>query len=148
MVVGLTVVLPGVATPPIPLSITAASALLTNPQLSVTDCPAEIVLGETLKDAIFGVPEQPTAGANVGAGAGANVGAGAGARDMALILTQTVTPNRVPSGLRNCQKPCAGPGAAGAVMGMSKSAVAPGGVFGTPIVGTAPIWSPLTNPKV
>ncbi len=135
VVVGLTVLLPGVATPPMPLSITASCALLTNPQLNVVDCPAVIVVGEMLKEAMFGVPEQPSAA----------VGAGAGTADVTLILTKTVTPNGVLSGLCSRQKPVASPDVAGAVIGTSKSAVAPGAVLGTPISGVAPMRSPLTN---
>ncbi len=138
VVVGLTVVLPGVGTPPIPLSMTAAWALLTKPQLSVADSPDVMVSGETVKDAILGVPEQPRAGA----------GAGAGVKETTLIFAHTVVPNGVPSGLCSRQKPCADPGVAGAVIGTSKSAVAPGAVFGTPMGVSAPILSPLTNAKV
>ncbi len=127
---GLTVVLPGVATPPMPLSMIAASALLTNPQLRVAELPSVIVDGEIEKEAMFGVPEQVDAAT---VGAGVRLGAGAGARLTALIFTHTVTPKYVPLGLRNRQKPVYAPGVEGAVIGTSKSTVAPGTVCGTTI---------------
>ncbi len=89
---GLTDVLPGVATPPIPLSMIAASALLTNPQLKVEELPAVIVEGEMAKDAMFGVPEQAEAEVGWTVGVRLGAGAGAGARFTALIFAHTVTP--------------------------------------------------------
>jgi hypothetical protein len=50
--------LPGVITPPMPLSISAESASLTNPQLSVADSPGWMVVGDAVKLAMLGVPEQ------------------------------------------------------------------------------------------
>ncbi len=95
VVVGLTVILPGVATPPMPLSICALSALLTNPQLKVVELPAVMLPGDAVKDAIFGAPEQVAAGARVGAGAGGGTGGA-----MTLILTNRVPPKRLPPGVR------------------------------------------------
>ena len=56
VVPGLTVLEPGVGTPPMSGSITALVALVTAPQLSVLDWPAVIVLGLAAKDAITGGP--------------------------------------------------------------------------------------------
>ncbi len=51
-------ILPGVATPPIPLSIVAESALPTKPQLRVVDCPGLMVVADAVKEEMTGVPEQ------------------------------------------------------------------------------------------
>jgi hypothetical protein len=60
-VVGATVVVPGVATPPMPLSISTASALVTAPQFNVTSVPRATELGDALNDAMLGVPEHADA---------------------------------------------------------------------------------------
>ncbi len=59
---GLTFVEPGVPTPPMPGSMDALVAFDTAPQESVVDCPAVIVLGLALKDAITGGPGHAGAG--------------------------------------------------------------------------------------
>ena len=56
VVPGLTVLEPGVGTPPMSGSIAALVALVTAPQLSVLDWPTVIVLGLTVKNAITGGP--------------------------------------------------------------------------------------------
>ena len=56
---------PGVPTPPMPLSISTASALFTAPQLNVVELPAVIVVGDPLNDSIMGVPEQTGGGGGV-----------------------------------------------------------------------------------
>ncbi len=56
---GDTVVLPGVATPPIPWSISTESALVTAPQLNVLVPPAVMDVGDAANDEMLGVPEQP-----------------------------------------------------------------------------------------
>ncbi len=126
MVVGFTRMLPGVATPPMPLSILAASALLTRPQLSVADCPTVIVVGETLKNSIFGAPEQ----------------AAGGGPATTRMLTVSVSPNNMPAGSLNRHKLIKLPGVIGAVIGTLKSAVAPGAVGGTGM-GVAAITCPF-----
>ena len=62
VVPGVTVVLPGVATPPISLSISANCAPKTLPQLRVADCPAVIVVGDAVNDSMTGVNGQFGAG--------------------------------------------------------------------------------------
>ncbi len=84
-----------------PLSMIAASAPLTNPQLSVAELPAVMVVGEMLKDAMLGVPTHAVVGAAVGVASGTMVGTmtgggamgGAGAGTVTtVIFTQTVGP--------------------------------------------------------
>jgi hypothetical protein len=74
---GDTVIDPGVATPPIPLSISTSLALVTGPQLNTDERPGGIADGFALKYEITGVPLQPTAvGAVVGLGTGVGVEVG------------------------------------------------------------------------
>jgi len=47
---------PGVATPPIPGSISTESAFVTAPQLNVTDFPGEVLAADEVNEAMFGVP--------------------------------------------------------------------------------------------
>src|SRR3990172_3245068 len=117
--------LPGVATPPMLLSITADSALLTMPQLSVADCPAVSVVGEAVMDSMFGVPAQVVA-----------------APFAMRIVTFNVTPKNAPSRFRIRQKLLYVPGAVGAVIGTLKSTLRPGAVTGTPI-GVVAVTCPL-----
>ena len=63
---GLTVVEPGVPTPPTPGSIDALVALSTLPQFNVDDWPAVIVPGLAVKDAITGGPGQTPEGGGGG----------------------------------------------------------------------------------
>jgi hypothetical protein len=67
---------PGVPTPPMPWSISTASAFVTAPQLKVAEPPAGIVEGEALKDEIMGVPAHPSGGAVPVGGIGVNVRVG------------------------------------------------------------------------
>ena len=60
-VVGARVVVPGVATPPMPLSISTASALVTAPQFNVTGVPRVTELGDAVNDAMLGAPEHTDA---------------------------------------------------------------------------------------
>jgi len=61
---------PGAPTPPIPLSISTYSALVTAPQLNVVGLPAVIVMADAVNDWIIGVPEQTGGGGGGGGGAG------------------------------------------------------------------------------
>ncbi len=47
---------PGVATPPIPGSISTESAFVTAPQLSVTALPGDVFAADEVNEAMFGVP--------------------------------------------------------------------------------------------
>ena len=62
---GETVVNPGAGTPPMPLSISTESALLTAPQLNTEEPPALIVEGDALNDEMTGVPLHPAGGSSV-----------------------------------------------------------------------------------
>lgn len=123
---GETATLPGVATPPIPLSMLADSALLTNPQVSVADCPAVMVVGEALKNSMFGVPEQ-VAGVEAGT---------------TRMLAFNVSPNKTPAGFLNRHTLLKLPRVAGAVIGTIRSAVVPVAVAGTG-TGVAAMTCPL-----
>ena len=61
---------PGVGTPPMAGSMTALVAFVTGPQLSVVDCPAVIVCGLAVKNAMPGGPGQTNAGGRVFVGIG------------------------------------------------------------------------------
>lgn len=58
---GAIVAVPGVPTPPTPLSISTPSALVTAPQLRVLVEPSVMEFGEAEKEAIVGEPEQADA---------------------------------------------------------------------------------------
>ena len=77
---GETTTLPGVATPPIPLSISTASAFVTAPQVSDDVLAMVIVAGDAENEAMFGVP------LHVGEDGAADDDAGAGT----LIFTVKV----------------------------------------------------------
>jgi len=62
-----------------------------------------------------------------------------------LILTVTIVPNSTPLALRRRQVPLCAPGAVGAVIATSRSAVAPLAVFGTGIALVVDIASPLAK---
>jgi hypothetical protein len=148
VVAGFTVMLPGVATPPMSLSISAASAFATNPQLSVVVAPAGMITGAAVNDSMVGAPAQVDGGIVVGA----KVGAGAGvptengvAMGITVILAQTVAPKDAPLALRRRQLLVYIPGVAGAVIGTVMSTVAPGAVFGTAISAEPPSAVPPTG---
>lgn len=128
VVAGLTVVLPGVATPPMPLSISALSAPITLPQLKIDDWPGLIVAGDALNDSMTGVKGQ-----------------GLGVGPATLISTFNVVPKNTPLLLRNRHSPRCLPGVAGAVSATNRSAVAPGAVAGTAINLTVVISAPATK---
>ena len=69
---------PGVATAPMPGVISTESALLTAPQLSVAEPPAEMLEGKAVKDEIEGVPVQPVGGGRGDGGVIVRVGVGVG----------------------------------------------------------------------
>src|SRR5690242_15335996 len=95
--------LPGAATPSLlnsPPSKRTSLALLTAPQLNVTDCPAVMVDWEATKVKSFGCPEQP---ARVGGGVG--VGGTAVAGDGTLMTTVRFVPKSCPAVLRRRHTP-------------------------------------------
>ncbi len=70
-------------------SISTSLALETKPQVSVTDCPAVIVVAEAANDAMLGVPLHPVGGV---VGVGVDVRTGVGAPGT-LMFTVSVAPN-------------------------------------------------------
>jgi hypothetical protein len=127
---------PGVATPPMPLSISTESAFVTKPQDKLVELPAVMTVADVVKDAMCGVPVQPD---------GALVAVAGGGEPGTLIETSTVCPNGVPEPLRIRQRPEWPPGADGAFIGTEMSAVAPGVVGGTATIVLVDIASPLTK---
>ena len=90
---GETEIEPGVAIPPMPLSISAEPAFVTAPQFNVVELPAVIDVDVAVNEAMFGVPEQP-------AGAGAEL-LDAGGRQT-LMLTPMAWTESTPLALRIC----------------------------------------------
>jgi hypothetical protein len=123
-----TLIKPGVPTPPIFGVISARSALLTSPQLKVTESPRSMSVLEAVNDEMLGIPLQ-------------TVGVGA----ITLILTNSTGPKKEPLSARNCQRPRYVPGTTGASIGTTRSALAPDGVTGMATTGGADIGLSLTN---
>ena len=87
VLVGDTLIKPGVAIPPIPWSISTESAFVTAPQLNVADCPRMMEDEDELKYAILGIPLQPRTG-------GGAVGVGVRVRVGVIVIGETVIVNK------------------------------------------------------
>ncbi len=119
-----------------PWSISTELAFVTAPQVKVVRPPTVMMVCEALNDEMTGAPLHVV---------DAGVLTGAGAAPSTLILTVTIVPNNPPRGLRNRHVPVCAPGVAGAVIGTSRSAVAPVAVLGIVKARVVVIASPLTN---
>ncbi len=101
MTLGDTIREPGVATPPIPLSISTESAFVTAPQLKVDEPPSKIDEGDAVNDEITGVPLQPTGGGAgkvyvaVGTTCGIGVKVRVGATTLIVSVHWTFCPSSV-----------------------------------------------------
>lgn len=106
VLLGVIIVEPGVATPPIPLSISTASAFVTAPQLSVLVAPWAIELGDAVNDEMAGMPEHAVADEDVLDDADDADDEDdveeeeTGAPPTTLIFTVMACPNNVPAPLR------------------------------------------------
>ncbi len=113
---GVTVSEPGAPTAPIFWSISTESAFVTGPQLNTVEPNTGIILWEAVKDEMLGAPLQAV-------GADVFVGLDAADAPRTVILTMTLVPNTLPLGLRRRHVPECAPGATGAAIATSKSAV-------------------------